>query len=83
MNIKLTSEQRKVIEDKLVSGRYRTALEVITEALQALQEKERSAPRDDGKQREAVREMLAFVGQNRTRLSGLSVRDLIHEGRRL
>jgi hypothetical protein len=29
-------------------------------------------------QREAVREMLAFVEKNRTRLDGISVKELIH-----
>ena len=34
-------------------------------------------------QREAVREMLAFVERNRVRLEGVMVKELIHEGHRL
>lgn len=59
--------------------------EVIAEALQILREKGRiaGAGSANGAQREAVREMLAFVEKNRVRLDGVSVKDLIHEGHRL
>ena len=85
MNIRLTPEQEKIIQDELKSGHFRTVEEVIAEALQALREKEKSAgaATPNGAQREAVRGMLAFVEKNRTRLDGLSVKALIHEGHRL
>ncbi len=74
MNIRLTPEQEKIIEDELKSGHFRTVEQVIAEALQALREKEQSSPGSiaEGAQREAVREMLAFVEKNRTRLEGRS-----------
>ena len=85
MNINLTPEQEKIVEDELKSGHFRTVEEVIAEALQALHKKERhlsiSAPDDD--QRGAVREMQTFVEKNHVRLDGISVKDLIREGRRL
>lgn len=85
MNINLTPDQEKIIKDELKAGRFRTAEEVISEALQALREKGQpsgmTAP--NGAQREAVREMLAFVERNRVRLEGVSVKELIHEGHRL
>jgi len=34
-------------------------------------------------QQQAVQEMLAFVEKNHVRLSGMSVKELIHEGHRL
>jgi Arc/MetJ-type ribon-helix-helix transcriptional regulator len=85
MNIKLSPEQEKIIRDELQSGHFRNVEEVIAEALQALREKERSqsAAGPNGQQRDAVREMLAFVEKNRTRLDGVSVKQLIHEGHRL
>ena len=85
MNIRLTPEQEKLIQDELKSGHFRTVEEVIAEALQALREKEQAAgtATPNGAQGEAVREMLAFVEKNRTPLDGLSVKDLIHEGHRL
>lgn len=85
MNINLTPEQERIVKDELKSGHFRTAEEVIGEALVALRAKERlSADRGvNGAQREAVREMLAFVEKNRVRLEGISVKDLIHEGHRL
>jgi Arc/MetJ-type ribon-helix-helix transcriptional regulator len=85
MNIKLTPEQEKIIKDELKSGHFRTVEEVIGEALQVLLEKESpsGAGAPNGAQREAVREMLAFVEKNRVRLDGVSVKELIREGHRL
>ena len=85
MNIKLNPEQEKIVKDELQSGHFRSVEEVIAEALQALQEKERSqsAARPNGQRRDAVREMLAFVEKNHTRLDTVSVKELIHEGHRL
>ncbi len=85
MKINLTPEQEKIVKDELNSGHFRTAEEVIAEALHALQEKERTAGpgTPNGAEREAVLEMLAFVEKNRTQLEGISVKELIHEGHRL
>lgn len=84
MNIRLTPAQKKIIDDELKSGHFRTAEEVIDEALQALREREQApAPAANGSQRQAVREMLAFVEANRVRLEGVTVKELIHEGHRL
>jgi putative addiction module CopG family antidote len=85
MNINLTPEQERIVKDELKSGHFRSAEEVIGEALQALREKEQSSVEtaSNGAQREAVREMLAFVEKNRVRLDGVSVKELIHEGHRL
>jgi Arc/MetJ-type ribon-helix-helix transcriptional regulator len=85
MNIRLTPEQEAIIKDELNSGHFHTIEEVIGEALQALRKKEQSSisATPNGAQQEAVREMLAFVGSNRTRLEGVSVKELIHEGHRL
>ena len=85
MNIRLTPEQETIIRDELKSGHFHSVEEVIGEALQALRKKEQSsaAGAPNGTQHEAVREMLAFVESNRTRLEGVSVKDLIHEGHRL
>jgi Arc/MetJ-type ribon-helix-helix transcriptional regulator len=84
MNIKLTPEQEKIIKDELKSGRFRTAEEVVDQALEAFRGNERSSDAaPNGAQADAVREMLAFVEKNRVRLEGVSVKELIREGRRL
>jgi putative addiction module CopG family antidote len=85
MNVKLTPEQEKIIQEELNSGRFRSIDEVISEALQVLREKDQpsAAVASNGAQREAVREMLAFVKKNRVRLEGVSVKELIREGHRL
>ena len=85
MKIDLTPEQEAIVKSKLQSGRFRTIEEVIGEALHALREKDRSSTvvEPNGAQREAAREMIAFVEHNRTRLDGVSVKALIREGHRL
>ncbi len=82
MNINLTPEQEKIVKEELKTGHFRTVEEVIGEALQVLREREQSstAGTPNGAQREAVREMLAFVEKNRVRLEGVCVKELIHEG---
>jgi putative addiction module CopG family antidote len=85
MTIHLPPELERIINEELKSGRFRTAQEVVAQALNALREKARSssATADEDKRREAVSEMLAFVEKNRTSLDGVSVKQLIHEGHRL
>ena len=84
MNINLTPEQERMVNNELKSGHFRSAEEVIAKALLALREKENSSLADDnGHHDEAVREMLNFVEKNRTPLQGISVKKLIHEGHRL
>jgi len=83
MKINLTPEQEKIVEEELKTGHFRPAEDVIGEALQVLREKEQAAAAPGGTQREAVREMLAFLEKNRVRLEGVSVKELIHEGHRL
>jgi Arc/MetJ-type ribon-helix-helix transcriptional regulator len=85
MQINLTPDQEKIIQEELKSGHFRTAEEVIAVALQVLRDKEQelAGTGANGAQREAVREMLAFVERYRVRLEGVSVKELIHEGHRL
>ena len=85
MNINLTPEQEKLVENELKSGHFHTVEEVIGQALQVLREKEQSSGASgcNGAQQEAVREMLAFIERNHVGLEGVSVKELIHEGHRL
>ena len=85
MNINLTPEQERIVQEELKAGHFRSVEEVIGQALQVLREKEKSAAAvtSNGAQREAVQDMLAFVEKNRVRLEDVSVKELIHEGHRL
>jgi putative addiction module CopG family antidote len=84
MTIDLTPAQEQFVNEQLKSGHFRSAEEVITEALQVL--RDRSQPSDqalkNNGEREAVRAMLEFVQENRVRLDGVSVKALIREGQR-
>ncbi len=85
MTINLTPEQEKIVKEELASGHFRTAEELISHALNAFLATVPSsnASADNGRRREAVREMMNFVEKNRTSLQGVSVKQLIHEGHRL
>jgi Arc/MetJ-type ribon-helix-helix transcriptional regulator len=85
MNVNLTPEQERIVNDELKSGHFRSVEEVIATALAALRERERSslAGNSSGNQESAVQEMLRFVTENRTPLQGISVKQLIREGHRL
>lgn len=85
MNINLTPEQERLVNDELKSGNFRSPEEVIAKALDALREKERSsaAAGSNGRHDAAVREMFTFVEENRTPLQDVTVKQLIREGHRL
>lgn len=85
MNINLTPEQEQIVNNEVKSGHFRSAEEVIAQALVALREKERSllARDSNGGYDAEVREILDFVEKNRTPLQGISVKQLIREGHRL
>jgi hypothetical protein len=85
MNINLTPDLERIVNDELKSGHFRSPEEVIAKALAALREKEGFAVAADsnGGYEKAVREMLNFVAENRTPLHGISVKQLIREGHRL
>jgi Arc/MetJ-type ribon-helix-helix transcriptional regulator len=85
MNIQLTPEQEKVIKAEIESGHFQSAEEVIAEALQVLRVASLRSASDTPTvaERSAVREMVAFVEQNRVILEDVSVKELIHEGHRL
>ncbi len=85
MNINLTPDLERIVNDELRSGHFRSAEEVIAKALAPLREKEGLAVAGDNSvgYESAVREMLNFVAENRTPLQGISVKQLIREGHRL
>ncbi len=84
MNINLTPEQERIVNDELRSGHFRSVEEVIATALAVLREKKSAATVADGNghRESAVRDMLAFVAENRTRLKDVSVKELIRDPER-
>ena len=85
MTINLTPEQEKIVKEELESGHFRTAEELISQALNALRATAAPSSKtgNNGSRQKAVREMMEFVEKNRTPLQGISVKELIHEGHRL
>ncbi len=83
MIIRLRPEQELIVNEELKSGHFNTAEDVIAEALHALREKDHSSIvcTDKTSRQNAVREMLVFAEKNSVRLEGVSVKELIHEGR--
>jgi hypothetical protein len=86
MNVRLTPHAAELLE--AVRARRREPAERILEhALEVLVREERTEPEkaiSGEAQRRAVSDMLDFIKQNRVHLgSGVSVKDLIHEGHRI
>ncbi|PYT91725.1 MAG: hypothetical protein DMG36_17175 [Acidobacteria bacterium] len=75
MTIHLIPEQEKIVKEELESRHFRSAEELISQALHALRATAPSSgkPGSNGGRREAVREMMEFAKKNRTSLRGTSV----------
>jgi Arc/MetJ-type ribon-helix-helix transcriptional regulator len=86
MNINLTPEQERIINEEVRSGHFRSVEEVIAKALVVLRERDGAslaAGRSVDDRSRAVREMMNFVEKNRIPLRDVSVKQLIREGHRL
>jgi hypothetical protein len=83
MNVKLTPHAVKLLE--AARAQREEPIEVILEhALEALVREEHMQPVNQEAQEQAVTDMLDFLKDNRVRLgTGVSVKDFIHEGRRV
>jgi len=78
MALTLNPEQERIVNEELRSGRYRSAEEVIWQALAALREKAHGRATEPAEQRRAVQDMLDFAEGNRTSLQDISIKELIH-----
>jgi Arc/MetJ-type ribon-helix-helix transcriptional regulator len=67
--VTLNPEQERIVNEELRSGQYRSAEEVIWQALAALREKARDRAAEPADQRRrAVQDMLEFAERNRAPL---------------
>jgi len=78
MAVTLNPEQERIVNEELRSGQYRSAEEVIWQALAALREKAHGRATEPAEQRRAVQDMLDFAERNRTSLQDISIKELIH-----
>jgi Arc/MetJ-type ribon-helix-helix transcriptional regulator len=79
MAVTLNPEQERIVNGELRSGQYRSAEEVIWQALAALREKARDRAAEPADQRRrAVQDMLEFAERNRAPLQDISIKELIH-----
>jgi Arc/MetJ-type ribon-helix-helix transcriptional regulator len=79
MAVTLNPEQERIVNEELRSGQYRSAEEVIWQALAALREKARDRAAEPADQRRrAVQDMLEFAERNRAPLQDISIKELIH-----
>jgi DNA-binding MarR family transcriptional regulator len=86
MNVKLTPHAAELLE-ALRAQRQEPAERILEQALDVLVREENNKVQGTASRanrRKAVREMLQFLKQNRVHLgTGISVKDLIHEGHRV
>ncbi len=83
MEISLTPNQERLIAEALHSGQYRDTTEVLDDALEALEEKHRSDSISQTERQQAIERLRSFGKRHALSLeNGVTVKDLIHEGRR-
>jgi Arc/MetJ-type ribon-helix-helix transcriptional regulator len=78
MAVTLNPDQERIVNEEMRSGQYRSAEEVIWQALTALREKARVRATEPTERRRAVQDMLDFAERNRTPLQDISIKELIH-----
>jgi Arc/MetJ-type ribon-helix-helix transcriptional regulator len=78
MAVTLNPEQERIVNEEWRSRQYRSAEEVIWQALAALREKACGRATEPAEQRQAVQDMLDFAERNRTPLQDISIKELIH-----
>ena len=78
MAVTLNPDQERIVNEEMRSGQYRSAEEVIWQALTALREKARVRATEPTERRRAVQDMLDFAQRNRTPLHDISIKELIH-----
>jgi Arc/MetJ-type ribon-helix-helix transcriptional regulator len=78
MTLTLDPHGEELVAAQLRTGRYRSAEEVVTRALETLAEKEPARRRRD------LAEVVAHIRESRKgiTLGGLKIKDLINEGRK-
>ena len=82
MDVHLSSHSEELVRQQLAHGNFRSAEEVIEQALKSFLGREPGGRGEE--QRSAVRDLLEFLKQNRVRIEpGVSAKDLIHEGHRM
>jgi Arc/MetJ-type ribon-helix-helix transcriptional regulator len=83
MDVSLTPEQERLINEAMRSGQYRDTTEVLDDALHALEQKHRKEPVSIAERQEAIERLRTFGKRHALSLeSGVTVKDLIDEGRR-
>ena len=83
MELSLTPEQERLINEALRSGQYRDTTEVLDDALHALEKKLRPETISDVDRDQAIERLRNFGERHGLSLGkGLTVKALINEGRR-
>jgi putative addiction module CopG family antidote len=80
VTIELKPEHKRIIEEQLASGLYRSVDEVLTTALASLPHDRRF---DRENRREAVRRMIEFGDRRKLSLGEPVTRQFLHEGHRV
>ncbi|PYP87864.1 MAG: hypothetical protein DMG65_16295 [Candidatus Angelobacter sp. Gp1-AA117] len=83
MQIKLSSETERLVQEEIKRGHFQSVDELIVQGLQALRERDSAEPTHIGKNgspADAVAHLRVL--RNGISLKGLKIKDLVHEGHR-
>jgi Arc/MetJ-type ribon-helix-helix transcriptional regulator len=82
MRLSLNAEHKRLVNEELRAGHYRSAEEVIGRALEALKERDHASLRH-GVKRDPRRAAARIRARHKgVTLGGLRLKDLVNEGRR-
>ena len=83
MDVSLTPEQERLVNEALRRGQYRDTTEVLDDALHGLEKRLRSEPVPDVDRQQAIERLRTFGQRHGLSLGeGFTVKELINEGRR-
>ena len=81
LNVK--PETERLVKEEIQNGPFRSVDEMIVEGVQSWRKKHRAHQIGSEQRLRAVDDALAFARDRAIPLSGVSIKDLIHEGHRL
>ena len=83
MTIDLKPETEQLVLETLQTGHFQSIDDLIQQSVSEWRATHGVAKNGQSDRAEAVDRLRRFVDENRTALSGISIKDLIHEGHRV
>lgn len=81
MTVRLPPQIERIVKDAVLSGRYRSAEEVLTEAVAVWQARQAAAEPTEGERQAAIERLKTFGKTHHLSLGGTTIKQLRDEAR--